>query len=92
MITLDTTPAQHTQINLDAFCAFLSAKYAELFANDPEYSYSASKCTPGELARKMALALDRGSANKAGKAIAAACRHFGIPHTYKAIRAFLASR
>jgi len=25
-------------------------------------------------------------------ALASACRHFGIPHTYKAIRAFLASR
>ena len=78
----------HTQLNLDAFYEELKAQYAELFANDPEYAYSAAHISPADLARKMTLGLDSGSANKDGKAITRACKKFGIPHTYKAIRCF----
>lgn len=79
----------HTQVNLEAFYDFLKNEYVNLFANDPEYAYSASKITPEALARKMTLGLDNGTANKDGKAIIAACKHFKIKHTYKDIRAFL---
>lgn len=79
----------HTQINLDAFCARLEIEYAHLFANDPEYAYAASRTTPAALARKMTLGLDNGQANKDGDGIKRTCKHFGIPHTYKAIRDFM---
>lgn len=78
-----------TQKNLEAFADFLRNQYETLFASDPDYAYAASRTTPLELARKMTLGLDCGTANKDGKAIKAACKHFGIPHRYKAIRAFL---
>lgn len=81
-----------TQINLDAFCAELERQYEILFANDPEYAYSKSKITPKELARKMTLALDNGSANKDGEGIKRTCKHFQIAYTYKAIRAFLSEK
>lgn len=80
---------QHTQVNLDAFCARLAVEYKNLFENDPEYAFSASRTTPEELARKMTLALDNGTANKDGEGIKRTCKHFGINYTYKAIRAFL---
>lgn len=78
-----------TQKNLDAFCAQLENEYENLFKNDPEYAYAASRTTPPALARKMTLGLDNGQANKDGDGIKRTCRHFGIPHTYKAIREFL---
>ena len=76
-----------TQKNLDKFYERLKVEYEELFKTD-EYSYSASKTTPADLARKMTLGLDNGSANKDGEGIKRTCKAFGIPHTYKAIRAF----
>ena len=51
-----------TQINLNAFNDRLAAEYTELFKT-PDYSYAASQTTPGELARKMTLGLDNGTAN-----------------------------
>jgi len=74
--------------NLDAFCGYLTAQYADLFKSDPDYASVSTRTTPADLARKMTLALSAGTANKDGKAIKAACAHFGLPHTYKAIRAF----
>lgn len=79
----------HTQKNLDAFYERLVIEYTDLFKNDPEYAYSAARSTPEELARKMTLALDNGTGNKDGKGIQRTCKHFKIPHTYKAIREFL---
>jgi len=79
----------HTQINLDAFASHLALEYADLFRSDPDYAYSASRCTPEGLARKMTLALDSGTGDKDGKGIQRTCKHFGIPYTCKAIRAFL---
>jgi hypothetical protein len=81
-----STPA--TQKNLDLFYNTLTEIYRELFS-DPEYAYVAKRTTPDDLARKMVLGLDNGTANKDGKAIKIACRKFGIAHTYKAIRQFL---
>lgn len=78
-----------TQKNLDKFYEQLKTEYENLFKNDPEYAYSASKTTPADLASKMTLGLDNGSANKDGEGIKRTCKAFGIPHTYKAIRAFL---
>jgi hypothetical protein len=81
-----------TQINLDAFYEVLKAEYTNLFAKDSDYAYSASKTSPEALARRMTLSLYQGTADKDGKAIKAACKHFGIPHTYKAIRSFLSAQ
>lgn len=77
------------QSRLQSFNDRLAIIYAELFENDPEYAYAKSRTTPEGLARKMTLALDRGEANKDGDGIRRTCEFFGIPHTYKAIRAFL---
>lgn len=82
----------HTQQNLDAFAARLEQEYKTLFESDPEYAFSASRISPADLARKMTLGLDNGSANKDGKGIQRTCKHFGIPYTYKAIRAFLSEK
>jgi len=86
-VTLD----QHelTQARLQAFADRLAIDYAELFNTDPEYAYAAARTTTTSLARKMALGLDNGTANKDGEGIRRTCKHFGIPHTYKAIQAFL---
>ena len=79
----------HTQKNLDSFFEQLTKEYEILFRDDPDYAYSKSKTTPAELARKMTLGLDNGQANKDGEGIKRTCKHFKIPHTYKAIREFL---
>lgn len=81
--------AAHTQVNLETFYETLTAQYAELFVNDPEYAYVASLHTPATLARKMTLGLDCGSANKDGLGIKRTCKELGIEYTYKAIRAYL---
>ena len=65
--------------NLNKFNTILAAEYVRAYA----------KFTPAELARKMTLGLDNGNANKDGQGIKNACKILGIPHTYKAIRAFL---
>lgn len=67
----------------------LAAAYANLFATDADYAFSAKSCTPESLAEKMTDAAMRGSANVTGRGFAAACRAVGIPHTGKAIDAFL---
>lgn len=77
-----------TQLNLDAFCTELTKQYTELFKT-PEYEFAARRTTPEALARKMTLGLDNGQANKDGEGIKNTCKHFEIPYTYQAIRAFL---
>lgn len=79
----------HTQFNLGHFCDVLTEEYHHLFATDPDYAYAASKTTPGELARKMTLGLDNGTASKDGAGIRRTCKRIGISPTYKAIRAYL---
>lgn len=80
---------QHTQINHDAFYERLTLEYTDLFVNDPDYAFAASRMSAQDLARKMTNSIAVGTANKDGEVIKRTCRHFGIPHTYKAIRAFL---
>jgi hypothetical protein len=82
------TPLEPT--NAQRFCDELAAQYRELFATCSEYEYAAKRTTPEELARKMTLGLDNGTANKDGAGIQRTCKKLGIPHTYKAIRAFFA--
>ena len=84
--------AQATQINLDLFFETLAGEYEHLFEHDPEYAYSAAHIGPRDLARKMTLGLDRGSANKDGEGIKRTCKKLGINHTYKAIRAYLGEK
>lgn len=75
--------------NKDTFRAALIAKYADLFANDPEYAYSAARNTPEQLADKMMPGLATGDASKDGAGIKHACKVCGIKYTYAAIRAYL---
>lgn len=87
-------PAQvivETPTNYIKFERLLRKQYEHLFANDPEYAYSAKVSTPTGLAAKMTAGLKNGSANKYGSGIRNACRELGIPYTYKAIRAYLNS-
>ena len=62
--------------------------YRDLFANNPEYAYSAARCTPEGLAHKMTAGLHTGAANKDGEGIKRACKACGIKQTYKAIQEF----
>jgi hypothetical protein len=80
-----------SQQSLDAFRVRLEQEYIHLFHGDPEYQYASQRTTPQALAAKMTDGLRAGSANKDGEGIKRACKHFKIPHTYKAIRAFLQS-
>ncbi len=82
----------HTQINLDRFYEELKAQYTYLFKNNSEYAYAAQHTTPEQLARKMTLGLEQGTANKDGAGIKATCAKLGIAYTYKAIRAFLTAQ
>jgi hypothetical protein len=75
--------------NQDQFRAALAAAYADLFANNAEYAYSASKTTPAQLADKMLAAAISGSINKDGEGVKRACKACGIPYTLKAIFAFV---
>jgi hypothetical protein len=74
---------------VDAFRAALEAAYTDLFANDPEYAYTASRCTPIGLAQKMTDGMITGDANHEGAGMCRACKAVGIKHTYTAIRAYL---
>ena len=77
------------QANLATFESHLVDAYRDLFDNDPEYAYAASRTTPTELACKMAAGLATGAANKDGDGIKRACKAVGIKHTYKAIQHYL---
>jgi hypothetical protein len=79
------------QSNLDKFAEALELAYIDLFANNPEYAYSAAITTPEALASKMASHLITGDANKDGEGIKRACKACSIQQTYKAISAFLRS-
>lgn len=74
--------------NRETFQARLVDAYRDLFANDPDYSYSAARISPEDLAAKMTAGVYMGSANKDGEGIKRACKACGINHTYKAIKAF----
>lgn len=78
----------NTQINLDKFHAQLTKEYEILFET-PDFDYARKITSPPSLSLKMTLGLDQGTANKDGVGIKRACKHFGVKHTYKAIRAFL---
>lgn len=80
---------EEKQVRFDTFYAKLAEVYAELFANDAEYAYSAARSTPEDLARKMTTGLAAGTANKDGQGIRRTCKALGIAYTYKAIREYL---
>lgn len=75
--------------NQQMFFGALKTAYAGLFASDPAYSYSASKCTAVEMAEKMLMAAIGGTANTNGQGFAMACKACAIPHNKKSINAFL---
>lgn len=77
--------------NQARFHLALQIAYKDLFANDPEYAYSASRCTPGTLADKMLAAFINGTGSNSGKGVARACKACGIKSTYKAINAYLST-
>lgn len=75
--------------NREKFRAALEEAYIYLFANDPEYAYSASRITPALLAEKMTNAMIDNTANHEGAGFRRACKAVGIKHTRTAIRAYL---
>jgi len=75
--------------NRERFIMALTAAYVELFANDPEYAYSASRCTPEGLAVKMTDSMIANTANHEGAGFRKACKAVGLKHTRTAIRAYL---
>jgi hypothetical protein len=77
------------QQNCQAFRVSLERAYGALFANDPNYAYSAARTTPAALAEKMTIGLAKGEANKDGEGVKTACKALGIAYTYKAIAAYL---
>ena len=76
---------------IEQFEAMLAAQYRRLFET-AEYAMAAARYTPEGLAHKMTSGLAAGTANKDGDGIRTACKLLGIPHTYKAIRGWLAGR
>lgn len=77
--------------NAERFETALREAYTDLFANNPDYAYSAAHTTPEVLAAKMTAGLQvHNGANKDGDGIKRACKAMGIKHTYAAIRGFLA--
>ncbi len=81
-----------TMNNPEKFRAALAKAYTDLFTCDPEYAYSASKCSPQGLALKMLpLGATKFVANKDGEGVRRACKECGIKHTYAAIDGFLSS-
>lgn len=75
--------------NKELFTAQLEKEYSDLFLNNSEYAFAASRTTPQALAQKMTESLANNTANKDGEAIKRACKSFGIKHTYAAIKEFL---
>jgi hypothetical protein len=76
--------------NRERFQTALEDAYVYLFANDPDYAYSASRLTPAQLAEKMTISMLANTANHEGSGFRRACKAVGIKHTRTAIRAFLA--
>lgn len=74
--------------NLDLWMQVFAEKLKEAIQQHPElYAYPLAEA---EFAiHRMRGAFERNSYNKDSHAIKAACKHFGIKHTYKAINAFL---
>lgn len=82
---MDYPYTQHQQLFRDA----LVMAYGDLFTNDPEYAYSASRCTPESLADKMTRSMLANSANHTGDGFKRVCKAMGIKHTRTAIREYL---
>jgi hypothetical protein len=74
--------------NRDTFARTLSGQYVELFQS-PGYAMAKARYTPDALAQKMTDGLADGTANKDGDGIIRTCKLLKLPHTYKAIRAYL---
>jgi hypothetical protein len=74
----------------ERFTAALGQQYANLFVTHPAYRVHRTKGTnPDTLALDVTRGLLDGGADKSGAGVIATCRALGIPHTYKAIKAYL---
>ena len=73
--------------NLALFLAEYRRAYLEDREKHPEDH--ATHVEPEVVLERMAAAIQRGSYNKDSRAFRATCRYFKIPHTYKAINAFI---
>ena len=75
--------------NQTRFYDALVTAYRELFANDPAYAFSASKCSPDEMGHKMLAAFVKGAGNHEGKGVKMACQACGISHSLKSVSEFV---
>jgi hypothetical protein len=74
--------------NKDRFAAAYERNLRKAVIEHPdEYSWPVENVAA--VAAKMMAALERGSANKDGRAFRATCKELGIAYTYKAIQRFL---
>jgi hypothetical protein len=79
-----------SQDRLSTFYATYLKHLTNMVNNNPDYAYTKARCTDiPELAAKMLAGLLKGSANKDGEAIKLTCKELKIPHTYKAIKAYV---
>ena len=73
---------------IDQWMEVYEQKLVESHAKHPElYAYPANEIP--FTVHRMRGAFKRGSYNKDSHAIKATCKHFGVKHTYKAIKSFL---
>lgn len=77
-----------SRTNFELFQAALQRHY-EALCKDPSHAWRYSMTPPTTLAAKMTAALQGGTADKAGEGIRRTCKELGLPHTYKAIEAYL---
>jgi hypothetical protein len=75
--------------NVLRFTSLLTNEYMDLFANNSDYTYAATRTTPDALAHKMTDGLKIGTANKDGIGIKRTCKSLSIKYTYAAISAYL---
>ena len=76
--------------NLDLWMQIYEQKLVEAITKHPDiYAYPVSEVP--FVVQRMRGAFERVSYNKDSHAIRATCKHFGVKHTYTAIREFLQS-
>ena len=73
----------------EIFLETLEREYTSCFEFDKDYAYVKTVTTPKALAEKMVHSLIQGTADKNGKSIKRTCTILGIPHSYKAISAYI---
>jgi len=75
----------------DTYMMVYRKHFHALVESHPDYAHlkDNSRVTPDQVCERMGLALRAHTMNKTGLAHTRTCKELGIPHTYKAIFAFI---